>query len=87
MIVIIYLRPEDDSVFLRTPFALLDAGVQVIEPSLAALLAYPSRKSRRNHRPFHLLREKKQRPSNTPHLVTRIIHSTTPLNTPIFTRG
>ncbi len=52
---ITHLCAEHYSVFLRAPFTLLDAGIKMIKPSFSALLAYPARKPRRNHRPLDLL--------------------------------
>lgn len=49
-----HLGAEHDSIFLRTPFALFDAGIKVVEPPLTALLAYPARKPGRNDGPLHL---------------------------------
>ena len=38
------MQPDDKEVFLERPFALIDAWVEVVVPSFATLLSYPSRK-------------------------------------------
>ena len=63
---------EQDLVFAAGPLALLHRGVQMVEPSLAALLAEPSRKEVGHIAPLNSLHQRKRKMGT---LQKRRVHS------------